>query len=199
MELLQGKTLADLINEGPVSPARALDIVGQTLRGLAFAHRQAIAHRDLKPANILLQALPDHADHVRLLDFGLARFLESVNGTPSYMAPSKPRRNAWTRGRTSTRRGVILFELLAGRLPYVADTPEGVMEAHVSEPVPSLAAVRPDVSIARLMQPVIDRAMAKKPGDRYPKALWMLSALDAIRRRGRPSPTRPQSSCRLRH
>src|SRR6186713_2938884 len=60
MELLEGKTLADLINEGPVPPARALDIVRQTLRGLAFAHRQGIVHRDLKPANIFLQALPDH-------------------------------------------------------------------------------------------------------------------------------------------
>src|SRR5215471_6677346 len=54
------------------------------------------------------------------------------------------------------------------------------MEAHVSEPVPSLAAVRPDLSIARLVQPVIDRAMAKKPAARYPQALWMLSALEAI-------------------
>src|SRR6185369_15724709 len=78
MELLQGKTLADLINEGPVSPARALDIVGQTLRGLAFAHGKGIAHRDLKPANIFLQELPDHADHVRLLDFGTAKFLEGA-------------------------------------------------------------------------------------------------------------------------
>jgi serine/threonine protein kinase len=76
--------------------------------------------------------------------------------------------------------GAILFQLLAGRLPYVADTPEGLMEAHVSEPVPSLAAVRPDLSIARLVQPVIDRAMAKKAAGRYPQALWMLSALEAL-------------------
>jgi hypothetical protein len=75
---------------------------------------------------------------------------------------------------------VILFELLAGRLPYVADTPEGVMEAHVSEPVPSLAMVRPDLSIAGLVQPVINRALAKKPAGRYPQALWMMSALEAI-------------------
>ena len=195
MELLQGKTLADLINEGPVSPARALDIVRQTLRGLAFAHRQAIAHRDLKPANIFLQALPDHADHVRLLDFGTAKFLEGASapspaenlsrvgvvfGTPSYMAPEQARAERVDARADIYAAGAILFQLLAGRLPYVADTPEGVMEAHVSEPVPSLAAVRPDLSIARLVQPVIDRAMAKKPASRYPQAQWMLSALEAI-------------------
>src|SRR5262249_29806268 len=136
-----------------VSPARALDIVRQTLRGLAFAHRQAIAHLDLKPANIFLQALPEDADHVRLLDLGMTRFLEGANGTPSYMAPEQV-----IGERVDTRAdiyaaGVILFELLAGQ---------------------------PDLPMARLAQPVIARAMAKDPADRYPKALWMLSALDAI-------------------
>ena len=195
MELLQGKTLADLINEGPLSPARALDIVRQTLRGLAFAHGRGIAHRDLKPANIFLQALPDHADHVRLLDFGMAKFLEGANspslaenlsrvgvvfGTPSYMAPEQAKAERVDTRADIYAAGAILFQLLAGRPPYVADTPEGIMEAHVFEPVPSLAEVRPDLSIARLVQPVIDRAMAKKPAGRYPQALWMLSALEAL-------------------
>jgi len=195
MELLEGKTLADLVNEGPVLPARALEIVGQTLRGLAFAHRQGIAHRDLKPANIFLQALPDHADHVRLLGFGMAKFLKSASalhpaenlsrvgavfGTPSYMAPEQAKAERVDTRADIYAAGAILFELLAGRPPYVADTPEAVMEAHVSEPVPSLAAVRPDLSIARLVQPVINRAMAKKPASRYPQAQWMLSALEAI-------------------
>jgi len=195
MELLQGKTLADLINEGSVSPERALDIVRQTLRGLAFGHRLAIAHRNLTPANIFLQALPEHADHVRLLDFGTAKFLEGASapgpaenlsgvgvvfGTPSYMAPEQAKAERVDARADIYAAGTILFQLLAGRLPYVADTPEGIMEAHVSEPIPSLAAVRPDLSIARLVQPVINRAMAKKPADRYPKALWMLSALEAI-------------------
>ena len=76
MELLEGKTLADLIKEGPLPLWRALDIARQTLRGLAFAHGKGIVHRDLKPANVFLQALPDQADHVRLLDFGMAKFLE---------------------------------------------------------------------------------------------------------------------------
>ncbi len=195
MELVQGKTLADLINEGPVSPARALDIVGQTLRGLAEADRQGIAHRDLKPANILLEARPDHADHVRILDLGMAKFLEGASspgpaenlsrggvvfGTPSYMAPEQIKAERVDARADIYAAGVILFQLLAGRLPYVADTPEGVMEAHISEPVPSLAKVRPDLSIARLVQPVINRALAKKPAGRYPRALWMLSALEAI-------------------
>jgi serine/threonine-protein kinase len=195
MELLQGKTLADLINEGPLSPARALDIVRQTLRGLAFVHGRGIAHRDLKPANIFLQALPDHADHVRMLDFGMAKILEEVNapspaenlsrvgvvfGTPAYMAPEQAKAERVDTRADIYAAGVILFQLLAGRLPYAADTPDAVLEAHVSEPVPSLAEVRPDLSIARLVQPVIDRAMAKKPAGRYPQALWMLSALEAI-------------------
>jgi eukaryotic-like serine/threonine-protein kinase len=195
MELLQGKTLADLLNEGPVPPGRALDIVGQTLRALAFAHRQGIAHRDLKPANIFLQPLPDDADHVRLLDFGMAKFLEGASspspgenlsrvgvgfGTPAYMAPEQAKAERVDARADIYAAGVILFELLAGRLPYVADTPEGVMEAHVRAPVPSLAEARPDLSIARRVQPVIDRAMAKKPAGRYPQALWMLSALEAL-------------------
>ena len=195
MELLEGKTLADQINEGPVSSARALDIVGQTLRGLAFAHRQGIVHRDLKPANIFLQALPDHADHVRLLDFGTAKFLEgasstslaenlsrvgAVFGTPAYMAPEQARAERVDTRADIYATGAILFQLLAGRLPFVAATPEGVMEAHVSAPVPSLAELRPDLSIARLVQPVIERSMAKKPADRYPQAMWMLSALESL-------------------
>jgi serine/threonine-protein kinase len=194
MELLEGKTLADLINEGPVPPARALDIVRQTLRGLAFAHGQGIVHRDLKPANIFLQALPDHADHVRLLDFGIAKFLDgatspslaeslsrvgAVFGTPSYMSPEQAKAERVDARADIYAAGAILFQLLAGRLPYVADTAEGVMKAHIFEPVPSLAAVRPDLAITRLVQPVINRAMAKKPGARYPQALWMLSALEA--------------------
>jgi serine/threonine-protein kinase len=179
-ELLRGKTLADLIAGGPVSPARALDIVRQTLRGLAFAHRQAIAHLDLKPANIFLQALPENGDHVRLLDFGTARFLEGATGTPSYMAPEQVKAERADTRADIYAAGVILFELLAGRLPYVADTPAGLMEAHASEPVPSLTALQPDLPIARLAEPVITRAMARRPADRYPQALWMLSALDAI-------------------
>jgi serine/threonine-protein kinase len=195
MELLQGKTLSELVKEGPLPPARALDIVRQTLRGLAFAHGKGIVHRDLKPANVFLQALPDQADHVRLLDFGMAKFLErsaspslvenltrvgAVFGTPSYMSPEQGRAEAVDTRTDVYAAGVVLFELLAGRLPFAGDSYETIMKAHLLDPIPSLAEARPDLAMAPLLQPVIDRAMAKKPAARFPDAASMLAALEAI-------------------
>jgi serine/threonine-protein kinase len=195
MELLQGKTLSDLLKEGPLPATRALDIVRQILRGLAFAHGKGIVHRDLKPANVFLQSLPDQADHVRLLDFGMAKFLErssspslvenltrvgAVFGTPSYMSPEQGRAEPVDTRTDVYAAGVVLFELLAGRLPFAGDSYETVMKAHLLDPIPSLAEARPDLAIAPLLQPVIDRAMAKKPAARFPDAASMLAALEAI-------------------
>ena len=173
MELLQGKTLADLISEGPLSPDRALDIVGQTLRGLAFAHRQGIAHRDLKPANIFLQALPDQTDHVRLLDFGTAKFLEGANalnpadvsragvvfGTPSYMAPEQAKAERVDTRADIYAAGAILFQLLAGRPPFVADTPGSRLALkHLTAPVPTLS------SVGVIVSPTLEAVVQHEPG-----------------------------------
>ncbi len=197
MELLQGKTLGELIKEvpGPLPLARTLDIVRQTLRGLAFAHGKGIVHRDLKPANVFLQELPDQADHVRLLDFGMAKFLEGsssrtvpenltragvVFGTPAYMSPEQVKAGAVDARSDVYAAGILLFELLAGRRPFVADTYEGYMGAHLTQPVPSLAKVRPRVPAARLFQRFIERAMAKKPAERFEDAGAMLAGLEAV-------------------
>jgi eukaryotic-like serine/threonine-protein kinase len=222
MELLQGKTLADLIREGPLPLWRALDIARQLLRGLAFAHGKAIVHRDLKPANVFLQALPDQADHVRLLDFGMVKFLEGstsrtmsetltrvgvVFGTPAYMSPEM------VKGLTVDARtdvyatGVLLFELLAGRRPFEADSHEGYLGAHLTQPVPSLEKLRPGLPAAAALQAVIEKAMAKKPSARFKDAGAMLAALEAViakvpasamsgrppRRKSAPHPRVPQA------
>jgi serine/threonine-protein kinase len=194
MELLEGKTLGDLIKDGPLPLGRALDIARQTLRGLAFAHSKGIVHRDLKPANVFLQALPDQADHVRLLDFGMVKFLEGSSsrstaelthigariGTPAYMSPEQVKGTPADARTDVYAAGLLLFELLAGRRPFLADSREGYMGAHLSQPVPSLAQVRPELARASLFQAVVARAMAKKPSDRFKDADAMLATLEDV-------------------
>ena len=195
MELLQGKTLADLIAEGPLPLGRALDIARQTLRGLAFAHSNGIIHRDLKPANVFLQALPDQADHVRLLDFGMVKFLEGASsramsetlthvgvaiGTPAYMSPEQARGSPMDARTDVYAAGALLFELLAGRRPFVAESAEGYLGAHLTQPVPLLETVRPGLMAAASFQAVIKRSMAKKQEARFKDAGAMLAALEAV-------------------
>jgi hypothetical protein len=216
MELLQGKTLAALIKEGPLPLWRALDIARQLLRGLAFAHGKGIVHRDLKPANVFLQELPDQADHVRLLDFGMVKFLEGSGsrtvpehltrtgvmlGTPAYMSPEQVTGAPADARSDVYAAGAVLFELLAGRRPFVADTYEGCVGAHLTQPVPSLAKVRSGIARATLFQAVIERAMAKKPPARFADADAMLAALEQViaklpasALRGRPAETRRRSA-----
>lgn len=195
MELLLGKTLADLLAEGPLPTARAVDIARQVLRGLAFAHGKGIVHRDLKPANVFLQSLPDHADHVKLLDFGVAKFLDlsssptsndnltrigTVFGTPAYMSPEQARGEVVDARSDVYAAGVILFELLTGRPPFRAPTLEGIRRAHVSEPVASLVEARPGFAAAPFLQPIVERALAASSARRFPDATSMLAALEAI-------------------
>jgi serine/threonine-protein kinase len=194
MELLEGQTLGALIKEGPLPLWRALEIARQTLRVLAFSHIKGVVHRDLKPSNVFLQALPEQADHVRLLDFGMAKFLEGSSaqstaeltraglriGTPAYMSPEQVK-GAPTDARTDVyAAGLLLFELLAGRRPFVADSSEGYLGAHLTAPVPSLARLRPGIARASLFQAVVERAMAKKPAERFKDAFAMLVALDDV-------------------
>ncbi len=194
MELLEGQTLGALIKEGPLPLWRALEIARQTLRVLAFSHLKGVVHRDLKPTNVFLQALPDQADHVRLLDFGMAKFVEGSSsrapaeltragvmiGTPAYMSPEQVK-GAPTDARTDVyAAGLLLFELLAGRRPFVADSPDGYLAAHLVAPVPSLARLRPGLARASLFQAVVAQAMAKKPAERFKDAFAMLVALDDV-------------------
>jgi serine/threonine-protein kinase len=194
MELLEGRTLGALIKEGPLPLWRALEIARQLLRVLAFSHIKGVVHSDLKPSNVFLQALPDQADHVRLLDFGMAKFVAGSSaraptdltragvmiGTPAYMAPEQVKGEP-TDARTDVyAAGLLLFELLAGRRPFVADSSEGYVMAHLTAPVPSLAKLRPRLAHASLFEAVVVRAMAKKPAERFEDAYTMAVALEDV-------------------
>ena len=194
MELLEGQTLGALIKEGPLPLWRALEIARQTLRVLAFSHMKGVVHGDLKPTNVFLQALPDQADHVRLLDFGMAKFVEGSSsrapaeltrarvmiGTPAYMSPEQVKGAPTDETTDVYAAGLLLFELLAGRRPFVADSPEGYLAAHLMAPVPSLAQLRPGLARASLFQAVVEQAMAKKPAERFKDAYAMAVALEDV-------------------
>ena len=197
MELLEGRTLEDLINSGPLAPARALDIARQILRGLAFAHGRGVAHRDLKPANVFLQALPDAQDHVRLLDFGLAKFLDDdrgeadatltkagmVFGTPAYMAPEQATGERADARADVYSAGILLYELLTGKRPFNDATRADLMRAHLLTRPPPASETRPGLTLSTGLKVLLDRALAKEPPQRFTDATAMLAALDAL-----PSP-----------
>ena len=194
MELLEGCTLEALLDRGPLDPARALAIMRQITRGLAFAHGRGIAHRDLKPANVFLQAIADSDDHVKLLDFGLAKFLEAdeggpdatltqrgmIFGTPAYMAPEQG-----TGGKVDERvdvyaAGVLLFEMLAGTRPFIADTRADLVRMHLLSPVPKLARVRPGLVVSDELDAIVRKALEKEPSARFNDARAMLAALAGL-------------------
>jgi serine/threonine-protein kinase len=188
MELVRGRSLYEvLVEQGRFEVTRALDIMGQVLSGLSHAHEQGIIHRDIKPANIMVTPKAPLGVHVRILDFGLARMLGSsaslsdgvAVGTPSYMAPEQCRGDALDARVDIYAAGVVLFEMLTGRKPFVADEPIEIIKQHLKDPPPRLSDVAPGDYGA--VEDVVSRALSKDPADRYPSAVAMAEALAAVR------------------
>jgi serine/threonine-protein kinase len=186
MELVRGRSLYEVLAEQRrIAVPRAADILRQVLSGLAYAHDQGIIHRDIKPANIMITPKAPLGVHVRILDFGLARLRESsasltdglAVGTPSYMAPEQ------CRGDTPDARvdiyacGIVLFEMLTGRKPFVASDPIAIVKHQLETPPPRLAEVA-DGDYGEL-EAVVARALAKAPADRFPSAIAMSDAIEA--------------------
>ncbi len=193
MEVLEGDTLEEILADGPVAAESAVAIVKQALEGVAFAHDLQIVHRDLKPANIFLQFKGGRPD-VKVLDFGLAKFLSvdelsedatltrrgRIVGTPAYMAPEQITGGALDVRADVYAAGVLLFELLADRRPFDYPRRSELLRAHLFEPVPSLASVRPGLSVHPQLEAVVRKALAKDPSERFADARAMLEALAAI-------------------
>lgn len=175
MELLEGQSLSTLLaSVGPLPSARAVAIAVQVCQSLSEAHDQGICHRDLKPDNLTLLNR-DGRDFVKVLDFGLARPVNQVTGittdgivvgTPQYMSPEQARGTDITHSADIYSLGIVIFEMLTGKTPFVAETPVDLLMKHLREQPPSLSQMLPEGNIPHRLESVVLSALAKKPLDR---------------------------------
>ncbi|MDI6772868.1 MAG: PASTA domain-containing protein [bacterium] len=181
MEYVDGPDLkAYLRRVGRLEPADAERIALQVCDALEYAHRQGVIHRDVKPQNILLA--PDGS--VKVADFGIARALATstitqpgmVMGTVHYLSPEQARGAAVGRGSDVYALGVVLFEMLTGRLPFAGDSPIAIALKHLHEPPPDPRAIEPSIPLR--LEGIILKAMAKPSPDRYSSAREMADDLE---------------------
>jgi YVTN family beta-propeller protein len=176
MRWVPGIDLGVLIRrEGRLPPSRAVRVVGQVAAALDAAHRRGLVHRDVKPGNILLT---EHGEeHVYLTDFGLTKHAASVGGmtktgqfvgTPDYTAPEQIRGERADARTDVYALGCVLFQALAGKVPFERDSEVAKIYAHLTDPPPSLADTVPEA--AAPLDRVVARALAKQPEQRYPSA-----------------------------
>ncbi len=188
MELLEGRTLhRALRDDGAMEPGRALHIARQICRSLREAHGQGVIHRDLKPANVFLMHHGDEDDFVKVLDFGLVKDLGDTGedltqtglfmGSPKYMSPEQIR-GEHVDGRTDVYAlGVMLFEMLTGKVPFDKANSVNILMAHVHEEVRAMSDVAPDISVPVAVEQAVLKAMSKSADDRYESMDAMLAAL----------------------
>jgi serine/threonine-protein kinase len=200
MEYLRGRSLKQLIrDEAPLDPIRAIEIATQILKAARFAHRRGVIHRDLKPHNVII----DDADHAKVTDFGIARAgasdmteTGSIMGTAQYLSPEQAQGHPVSAGSDLYSIGVVLYEMLTGRVPFDGDSPVTIALKHVSEaPVPP-SVLNP--AVAPELEPVVLWALNKDPADRPYDADQFILALDqanaAIVARGRGQRTASMSA-----
>jgi serine/threonine-protein kinase len=180
MEFLRGRDLARVVYEDGLLPIpRTADIMVQVLAALAEAHHLDIIHRDLKPENIVLEQMRSGGDFVKVVDFGLAKIRDTgtnitspglVCGTPDYMAPEQGRGDPIDARSDLYACGVILFQLLTGRLPFEAESPTQVVLMHLSQPPPDPSKLAPDRAIPQIVVDITLKALAKNASDRFQSA-----------------------------
>jgi len=183
MEFVEGQTLAELLaQEGPLAPERAAEIAKSVAEALSFAHAEGLVHRDVKPGNVMITP----RGQIKVMDFGIARLTtahtitqtSTVFGTASYLAPEQAQ-GLRVDGRADVYAlGVVLYEMLAGRVPFVADSAVAVASKHVMEQPVSPSKWRRGVPPA--LEAVAMRALAKDPADRFKGAAEMAGALAAF-------------------
>lgn len=178
MRYIKGGTLAERIKQGPMLLETAASILQQIAGALDYAHQRGVVHRDIKPSNVLI----DEQGNAYLADFGLAQMLDpglaynltqtgTLVGTPTYISPEQALEARGDARSDLYSLGVVLYEMLTGRPPFAGDSMFNIMRAHISEPPPSVLRFRPGLPVA--VEAVLEKALAKKPEQRYKTATEM--------------------------
>jgi serine/threonine-protein kinase len=195
MEFLEGEDLATILeNERVINCRRAVKIARQVCNALKAAHEKGIIHRDMKPENIFLQKAGTKDEKVKILDFGIAKMsiLDQegrkltktgiVFGTPEYMSPEQAAGKPVDKRIDIYSLGIILFEMLTGKVPYTGDTFMAILSKHIFEKVPSIRDVARNLSVPPSLETVIYKCLDKEPDRRFQDADEVADALDAISR-----------------
>jgi eukaryotic-like serine/threonine-protein kinase len=186
MELVEGRSLHHVIRkEAPLDPGRVIQIAMQIARSLREAHRLDVIHRDLKPGNVLLTKHGDEEDFVKVLDFGLVKHVESEEdqeltkaglfmGSPKYMAPEQIRSERQIDCRADIYAlGVVMYEMLTGKVPFDRENSVNVLLAHLNEPPPPMVVADCPEALSQLVM----RCLGKSPDQRPPSMDEMLRLL----------------------
>jgi tetratricopeptide (TPR) repeat protein/predicted Ser/Thr protein kinase len=179
----EGESLKERIKNGPLEIAEAIDIVVQVASGLAKAHEKGIVHRDIKPANIIVT----NDEQVKLVDFGVAKLAGQTTvtktgrrvGTVGYMSPQQALGEPLDARSDVFSLGVVLYELIAGCLPFRGDVEAAMLYAIVHEDPKPLSAHRDDIPEA--LEQIIDKALRKEASDRYADAAEFMEVLESLR------------------
>ncbi len=188
MELVDGPSLAEMISsDGKLPEPVAIDYAAQICNGLAYAHRQGLLHRDIKPANILITK----DDVVKLSDFGIARAMSQqtmamtrpglIMGSVYYLSPEQAQGLELHETSDLYSVGIVLYQMLTGKLPYTGESPVTVALKHVSDPVPVIDPAETGVSPA--LAAIVNKLLQKQPENRFQSASEVASALREARER----------------
>ena len=191
MEFVDGRVLTDLIAEGPLEPAEAVRITADVLTALEYSHRAGLVHRDIKPGNVMITT----GGQVKVMDFGIARAVaessatiaqtSTIMGTAAYFSPEQARGEAVDARSDLYSAGIVLFEMLTGRTPFVDENPVAVAYQHVNQPVPAPSSINPRISPA--LDAVVLRSVAKDRFARFQSAAEFRDAATAAAAGAAPS------------
>lgn len=190
LELLEGRMLETEVDKGALSVTRSLAIARQLLGALVYAHGLGVVHRDLKAGNLWLTDSVGRPDHLKVLDFGLARIVSPtgepgeegftrrgfVYGSPEYLSPEQAAGDVADERSDLYSTGVVLFEMLTGRLPFISPNPTVVMQRHMLARPPRVREIAPELPEA--IDEIVAKALRKPRAQRWQTALEMLAAVE---------------------